>query len=188
MSITTFQSSELLRKYFPGCIYALFIATTQVIYEPDDAIVKPEAHCEELQLIAFWMIFSICCILIAIMGQTHQNSQGGASLYNINKCCQWKFYSCTNVIHIIAALVSFVALALCGHDASICIGLNPKDTQYVPVITAVVVSMIWQALCPTQPKWFERNTEKQKSSSKSTARVDLKDSFYDPSKKVLEEA
>jgi len=189
MSSTTFQPTEMLRKYFPGCVYALFIATTQVIYEPADeyaVVLIPIAHCGKLQQTAFWLIFTICCILIAVMGQTHENTKGGGSFYDINKCFHWKFYSWDNVIHIIAALISFVALALCGHDASICLGIDPKDTQYIPAITAVVFSLVWQALCPTQPKWFEQNKAKFNSPSGSSLGSDVEDSFCD-SLKVQEE-
>jgi len=170
MSSTIFQSSDMLRQYFPAGIYAIFIATTQVIYEPADVHSVepiPVAHCGELQLIAFWLILGICCILIAIMGRTHENTKVGGSSYDISKCFHWKFYSWDNVIHIIAALISFVALALCGHDASICLGFDPKDTQSIPVIAAAVFSLVWQALCPTQPKWFDLNTPKVTSHSGS---------------------
>lgn len=176
MDITLLQSSQTLQKFFPSNIYALFIATTQLIYTPETdpgTIVKRESQCDELQQIAFWAIFSSCCILIALMGQTHDNPKAGGSIYDINKCFHWKYYSCNNVIHIIASLVSFVALVLCGHDASICIGLDPKTTQYIPAITAFVFSLVWQAIFPTQPIWFYGSTEKKKTSCKSDSELEL---------------
>jgi len=191
MSSKAFQPNEMLRKYFPGCVYALFIAATQVIYEPVD---EPEcdepttAHCTDLQLIVFWLIFSICCILIVTMGQTHENSRGGGSFYNINKCFHWKFYSFNKLIHIIAALISFVALALCRHDASICIGRDPKDTRYVPMITATIFLLFWQCWRPgmLKWKWFKRNTAKLKPPTGSRPELEPEDSFRDSSK-ILEE-
>lgn len=58
------------------------------------------------------------------------------------------------MLHSVAALIAFSALALCGHDASTCIGLDPTDTQYIPIITAAVFTMLWQTLCSDEPGWF----------------------------------
>jgi len=190
MSSRAFQQTEMLRKYFPGCVYALFIAATQVIYEPLDEPNGNEpttAHCTDLELIAFWLIFSVCCTLIVTMGQTHENSKGGGSFYNIKKCFHWKFYSFNKLIHIIAALISFAALALCGHDASICIGRDPKDTRYVPMITATIFLLFWQCWSPGMPKWkwFKRNTAKLKAPTKSKPELDPEDSSCNSSK-ILE--
>jgi len=186
MSCRAFQSTEMLRKYFPGCVYALFIATTQVIYEPDDEY-EPDheltsAHCSDLQLIVFWLTFTICCTLIVTMGQTHENSKRGGSYYNISKCFHWKFYSFNKVIHIVGALISFAALALCGHDASICIGLDPKDTRYVPIITTTVFLFLWQGWCPTMPKCFKRHIPKVKSPNGNKPQCHDQNNFGDSSK------
>jgi len=42
-----------------------------------------------------------------------------------------------------------------------------------------VFSLVWQALCPAQPKWFEQNTAKVTSPSGSNLGADLEDSFCD---------
>jgi len=113
------------------------------------------------------------------MGQTQVDSKGEDSGYNINKCFHWKFYSWGTVIHIIAALVAFVALVLGSHDSSICIGLDPNNTQHIPVLTAAVFSFVWQAICPTQPKWFERSGNKNNPLNINVANVELSQIWSD---------
>jgi len=76
------------------------------------------------------------------MGQTQELSKDADPRYNINKCFHWKFYSWNSVIHVIAALIAFVALALGSHDNSICIGLDPNDTQLIPAITAAIFTFV----------------------------------------------
>merc|ERR1719334_3005739 len=123
---------------------------TQLIYTPvsdTTILVVEEIHCDELQHAVFWTVFTICCMLIVIMGHTHEESENEGSSYDFNKCFQLKHYNCHNIIQTIAALVSFSAIVLAGHSASQCIGLDPKQTKYIPVLTAAAFSFFWQTIC-----------------------------------------